>query len=59
MDHVLYWLDGSDWFAPLAHVWIWVSLTAALAIATIVGIAALARHYDGNDRHIEHRQVQA
>jgi len=47
MDQVFYWLDRGGWFGVLQHSWIWASLTAVLALATLFGIAALARHYDG------------
>ena len=47
MDQVFYWLDRGGWLGMLQHSWIWASVTATLAIGTLVGIAALARHYDG------------
>jgi hypothetical protein len=50
MDHLLYWLDGGNWLVPLRHAWIWASLTGMLAIMTVFGIAALARHYDADER---------
>jgi hypothetical protein len=49
MDYLLYWLDRSGWLAPVQHAWIWASVTAVLAIISLVGIGALARHYDGSD----------
>lgn len=47
MDYLLYWLDRGAWIAPLQHAWIWATVSAVLALASIAGIAALARHYDG------------
>ena len=49
MEYLIYWLDRGSWVAQLQHAWIWVSLTAVLSVATIAGIAALARHYDGGN----------
>jgi hypothetical protein len=51
MDHVLYWLDLGGWLASLQHAWIWASVSSALAVFTIAGIAAVARRYEraGND----------
>jgi len=51
MDHLFYWLDHGGWLAPLQHAWIWATLTAVLAVASLIGIAALARHYDGAPTH--------
>ena len=47
MDQVFYWLDHGGWLGVLQHSWIWASVTAVLSIGTLVGIAALARRYDG------------
>jgi hypothetical protein len=51
MDHLFYWLDLSGWLTALQRAWIWASVSSALAVFTIVGIAAVARRYDraGND----------
>jgi hypothetical protein len=49
MEYLLYWLDRSGWLIPLQHAWIWALVTAVLAVVSLFGIAALARHYDGND----------
>jgi len=51
MEYLLYWIDRGAWLAPLRHAWIWASLTALLALLSIAGIAALARHYDGEPPH--------
>ena len=48
MDQVFYWLDRGGWLGVLQHSWIWATFTALLAVATLVGIAALARHYDSD-----------
>jgi hypothetical protein len=48
MDQVFYWLDRSGWLGVLQHSWIWASVTTVLALVTLAGIAALARHYDGD-----------
>ena len=50
MDQVFYWLDRGGWLGVLQHSWIWASVTAVLALVTLGGIAALARHYDGGGR---------
>ena len=50
MEQLLYWLDRGDWIASLQHAWIWASLTAVLAMATIIGIAAIGSHYDGSEQ---------
>ena len=50
MDQVFYWLDRSGWLGALQHSWILASVTALLALVTLAGIAALARHYDGDRR---------
>jgi hypothetical protein len=59
MDHLLYWLDRGDWIASLQHAWIWASLTAILTLATIFGIAAIGRHYDGPERRPGSSRAQA
>ncbi len=63
MEQLLYWLDRGDWIASLQHAWIWACLTAALAMITIFGIAAIGRHYDdsehdGSERHSGGQQAQ-
>ena len=58
MDTLLYWLDRDDWIAQLQHAWIWASLTTILMIATIFGIAAIARHYDAVERRFEQQRAQ-
>jgi hypothetical protein len=58
MDTLLYWLDRGDWIAQLQHAWIWASLTTILTIATIVGIAAIGRHYDAVERRFENKRIQ-
>ena len=49
MDHLFYWLDHGSWLVPLRHSWVWATLTAVLAVASVMGIAALARRYDGGE----------
>jgi hypothetical protein len=56
MDTLLYWLDRGDWIAQLQHAWIWASLTTLLTIATILGIAAIGRHYDAVERRFEQQR---
>lgn len=58
MDYLLYWLDQGDWVVQLQHAWIWATLTAILAVATIFGIAAIGRHYDDAERRFEHQGTQ-
>jgi hypothetical protein len=58
MDTLLYWLDHGDWIAQLQHAWIWASLTTLLTIATILGIAAIGRHYDAVERRFEQHRAQ-
>lgn len=50
MDPIFYWLDHNGLFAGLQHAWIWASVTALLAVGTLGGLVALARHYDGPPR---------
>ncbi len=59
MDTLLYWLDRGDWVAQLQHAWIWASLTTALTIATIAGIAIIGRRYDAVERRFEQPREQA
>jgi hypothetical protein len=59
MDQLLYWLDHSGWIAMLQHAWIWALVTGVLATATIIGMVALNRHYDGADQHSDQSQLQA
>ena len=47
MDQVFYWLDRSGTISVLQHSWAWAAVTLVLAVASLAGIAALARHYDG------------
>ena len=58
MDYLLYWLDRGDWIVQLQHAWIWATLTAILALTTVVGIAAIARHYAAAERHFEPQHTQ-
>jgi hypothetical protein len=58
MDTLLYWLDRGDWIAQLQHAWIWASLTTILTVATILGIAAIGRHYDAVERRFEQHKAQ-
>jgi hypothetical protein len=58
MDQLLYWLDRSGWIVVLQHAWIWASLTLVLAMATIVGMVALVRHYDGDGQPRDQPQAQ-
>jgi hypothetical protein len=53
MDQVFYWLDRGAWLVASQHSWIWAGVTALLALVTLAGIAALARHYD-SDRDCLH-----
>lgn len=55
----MYWLDRGDWVVSLQHAWIWASLTTVLTLATVVGIAAIGRHYDGQERRSGSSQAQA
>ncbi len=47
MDQLLYWLDGSNVFAAFGHTWPWAVITAAVAIAALIGIVNIARRYGG------------
>jgi hypothetical protein len=47
MAQLFYWLDRGSFATLLQHGWTWATLIGAVALANIVGIAAILRHYDG------------
>jgi hypothetical protein len=47
MAQFLYWLDRGSFAAMLQHAWVWAVLVGVVALANVVGIAAILRHYDG------------
>ncbi len=45
MDPFLSWLDSSDYFSMLRHAWPWLTVTAFLALTSMIGITRVARRY--------------
>jgi hypothetical protein len=50
MDRFIDWLDTNNPFAVVGHTWPWAVITAAVAIAALVGIVAVARRYGSSQR---------
>ena len=50
MAQFFYWLDRGSFAALLQHGWIWLAIVGTVAVANVVGIAAILRHYENPRR---------